>query len=131
MGHVSTGLRIAGVLLGVIGSLVVGLFMLMGPWTTNPPPSDAGVIASYAYPLLVLFAGGALARSARAGFWLAVLALGCAIVTVTPYAMDGSVSMAEAVAFSALICLPGLALGVVAWIGMRGVARNRSPLMRR
>lgn len=117
--------------MGVAGALVVGLFMQLGPWTTNPPPTDVGLIASYAYPLLLLFAGGALARSARAGFWLAVLALGCAIVMVTPYAMDRSVSTAEAVAFGALICLPGLALAVVAFACMRATARDRRPLMRR
>ena len=127
----STGLRAAGVLLGIGGSVVAGLLMLLGPWTTNPPPTDVSLIASYGYPLLMLFAGGALAGSIRAGFWLAVLALGCAIVTVAPYALDGSVSMVEAIAFSALICLPGIALCVVAWIGMRAAARNRRPLMRR
>ncbi len=124
-------LRVTGVVLGVIGAMVAGLFMLMGPWDADPPLPDLSLIASYSYPLLMLFSGGALARSARTGFWLAVLATGCAIATVTPWVMDRSVSMAEAIAVSALMCLPGLVLCVVAWAVMRSVALNRRPLMRR
>lgn len=128
---VSLGLRVTGVMLGLIGSLVAGLFMLLGPWATDPPPPNSSMMASYGYPLLMLFAGGAFVRSARAGFWLAVLALGCAIATVRPYVMDDSTPMVEAVAFSAIICLPALLLAVVAVLTMRAAARNRRPLMRR
>jgi hypothetical protein len=125
------GLRVTGVVTGVIGAMVAGLFMLMGPWDTDPPLPDSSLIASYGYPLLLLFAGGALVRSARAGLWLAVLGLGCAILTVTPYVMDGSRPKAETIAFGVLVCLPGVALAVVAWGVMRSIALNRRPLMRR
>ena len=125
------GLRVAGVVTGVVSAAVATLFMMMGAWGAEPSLPNLSLIASCCYPLLLLSASGALARSARTGFWLAVLGIGCAILTVTPYAMDITVPRTETLAVGVLVCLPGVMLAVVAWALMRSVALSRRPLMRR
>lgn len=108
-------LKIAVVLVGLVGALVAGFFMLMGPWISTPPLEGVALLASVAFPLLLAASAFIGVASLRAAFGAAVLAAASAVLVVWQFVDDES--LGYVFWFAVIVALPALMQSLLAGIG--------------